>query len=929
MKDSACQRKSEALARGGSRSLVLTRRRDADGTSPHENSLSGIQSPPVYSFKPIATPLFLTLSASADDKKVTTVVAPPGYGKTVLLSELYYHYARSGAGCRWIGLEDRDNSLGGLLTMLENAVGITNPGRPRTGSLHSTDAGDRIEAIRSQLAQWTGSLVVFIDNIDFCREATVDQLLNALVFNTPKSVRLFVSSSSGPIPFNAGRARLESLLFSVTSAELSFDQASTASLFAQAGFPNIASHTLEAIVRKTEGWPAAVRLLQLVGSDQSALDRGVELLCGDDAHIADILSHRLMASLKPDLVQFLYQICEFRRFSAPLAQEATSDERAPLWIDFLVERNFLIIPADNKREWFRFHGLFREFLVKEARRHLPAPRRAKVHVAAARWLAKRGDVVDALELALNIKDLAMASELLDATACLLVREQGDTAAFIGWLERAEQAGVKKRVQATFWHVWALLFERRFRAAREAARQASADITRRDDFSDELGAKLGIVEVIAALHLDAPEAVRASAEGWLAAHPNGDPFDIAAAAGATACSRLANFEFTAARNSLLIAQEALARSSTIYGRCWIAMIAAMIEIAQGNPATVEHRLLESELRARSEIAPAEGIASVVAIVRAAVLYDLGRLDEARQLVVANLERAAHNGILDTTWLGIDLALACSVSGDAPFSIADLRRIARDYPKRLSVLLELKIIRLDLLLEHKDDGLDLARDLGWSAKAGWPSSFLSGASEMERGAASLTSASLLIACGRLCAAAELVQRELRSAQEDGRRKVEIELLLLNADLQMRLNARTVALRCFSRAICVSAKRKLFGPFLERRSAVAHLLENARIKELGLTSREEIAAYAEIARLTGASFPMAEGPKGFGAPADPLTPREMELLRHLEAGLDNVEIAERTAVTVRTIKWHLSNLYAKLEVKNRSSAVAKGRSLRLLQK
>ena len=81
-------------------------------------------SPPTYAFRPVTTPLFASFSASETLPKITTLVAPPGFGKTVFLSEICKKYQNSGIDCLWISLDERASSLSSLLRMLEAAIGI-------------------------------------------------------------------------------------------------------------------------------------------------------------------------------------------------------------------------------------------------------------------------------------------------------------------------------------------------------------------------------------------------------------------------------------------------------------------------------------------------------------------------------------------------------------------------------------------------------------------------------------------------------------------------------------------------------------------------------------------------------------------------------------------------------------------------------------
>ncbi|TWB93189.1 LuxR family maltose regulon positive regulatory protein [Bradyrhizobium macuxiense] len=888
--------------------------------------------PPVYAFVPVETRIFAALSSQDALPKITTLSAPPGYGKTVLLSQLYRAFTGRGIPCVWIGLDERSSRFGSLLSLIEAALGVKRADRPAIDALRLADPIDRIDTILRAVANVVRTCILFIDNINFCREAGVERLLDALVFRTGTRVKLIVSSAAGPVPFNAARARLELDLHMVTAADLSFDRKATSELFLRAGIASIDPATLEAVVRKTEGWPAAVRLLQLIARDENSLERGVEVLSGDEAHLADMLSRRLMSSFEPDLVTFLHEVAALRHFSAELAQAATGRARAAEWISFLVDRNVMIVPLDRRRRWYRFHALFRQFLVSEAARSLTPARRGEVHRDAARWLTRRGDHQGALELAIDACERQLAAELLERIACVLVREQGDTSSFLDWVSRAEAIGVPKGPEATFWYVWALLYERHYEAARAELARAAEQLDGLPDtaFAQDLRRKLGVATIVIAVHLDAPDRVREEADGWLRSYSGvGEPFETAAAAGALAASCLSGHAYVAGRRDLAISQAAIARADSEYGRCWVEMVSGMIEIGQGHPALAEGRLHEIEMRARAAIGPGASVAAVVALVRARALYDCGRLDEAIEIVANNLRRASVNGIPDTTWLGIEVALASALHDDARFTVAELRALVREHPKRLALLFELSLVQQLLVAERPQEALDHARDLGWSARSGWDGALTRNATVMERTAAQMAAIALAIAVGHLAIAGRLIKQELRSAQAAGRKGAQVDLHLLDAEAQLRANAGAAATRAFSRAVAAAAPHTLYGPFVRRRDLVKRLIESGNARELGLTSRTDMAALADISRLVGVA-PMVRRPQHpRESMFDPPTPRELELLALLENGLDNRQLAERLAISLPTIKWHLSNLYCKLGVKNRASAIAKGRALRLLHR
>jgi LuxR family maltose regulon positive regulatory protein len=884
--------------------------------------------PPTYAFQPVSTPLFLALSARESLPKVTTILAPPGFGKTVFMSQIFRKYGADGIQCHWLALDERDSSLVSLIRRLELMIGISPPEVAET--FQTSDITDRIEIIRVALTKTSRPCILFVDNIDFCTDPGVGRLLDTIAFDTPQGIKLVVSSSSMLVPVNTARARLELNLQTITALDLCFDSRATRELFAQVGLTDIEPAILDAIVEKTEGWPAALRLLQLTIDSKKSIEQGLDLLPPNEGHLADLLSRRLMSTFEPDLVAFLYEIAEFRQFSAEMALAATGNQRAHQWIKFLVDRNIMIIPLDQKYELFRFHTLFRQFLINEAHHHHSPDRRSEVLATAARWLTKRRDYKGAFELAVNARDRDLVSELLELTAGMFVREQGDTSAFIDFIERAEAIGTRRGLQANFWYVWALLFERRFRQAKEEIRTAFAYLvdSGSEAASKELSAKLLLADIVIGVHLDMPDSVEVSAKNWLRVNTDAEAFDTAAAAGAFAISRLCRHDYATARNALRTSQASIAQSDSTYGRCWVSIIEGLREVAQGDPALAAARLLEIEQRAKDDIAPTASIVSVVAVVRARALYECGDLASAQQLAADHLRRAVENGIPDTTWAGVDVLIPSAVLGTGAFTIEQLRSIVREYPRRVGNLFELAVVNALIAAERIDEAQARASDMGWTPRSGWAPPFLDGMSEMEQSAARVVSAALMMKSGHLEESGELIQGEIRLAEDTGRRRDQINLHLLNAQLCCQSSFRSGSLRAIARAISLTAKREIYAPFLRHGSLVAHLLGNTRPKELGLVHLDEQVVYTKVLRLVGVSAPVSYRHDDEHGSNDPPTPRELELLYMLEAGLDNSQIADRLHVSVRTIKWHLSNLYLKLGVKSRSSAVARGRALRILR-
>lgn len=926
---------------GGADALPLSMKpgQEASGVSRSidENSFIGAGrfEPPRYAFTLAPTRVMQSFEAAGPLPKVTTIVAPTGYGKTVLMTQLHQLATRGGAQAFWIGIDDRAADLPMILTLIEHAVGLSRL------DLNSASIEDprgslphRVDRVIAHLTRLPREAVIFIDNINSCDDPSLSLLLDALTFRTPGHIRLCITSTD-PIPFDSGRARIEMKLRRITTAELGFDFGTTAAMLRASGLENLSNEHISAVVAKTEGWPAAIRLVQLILSNETDAAQGLEHFSGADADLAALLSRRLIASFDPDLVSFLHDIAELRGFSVELAAAATGNPRAGHWVRFLVERNVLIVPLDRGQTWFRFHSLFRQFLLADAAGHQSPDRRRQVLMAATEWLQAKGDRTYALELALAAPLPERVSAILEQLARPMVRDRGDLSTYTQWVEQAKALGAPLGLDTLLWYAWALAFNRHYERARVTLDELAGRI--RDEAPDDNGrgplwSAHRMAQIIVNFHLDHMDAVRAEAPGWLADYPDAGTFDFAAVAGGYAIASAIMHDFPTARRALRLAQDSIIRVRSDYGLSWVASVSALVELMQGDPIEAERNLRDAEEQVRSNIGDSAAIVSVLTLGRARAAADTGRIAEAVEMVRQGIEQGIEQGILDTAWFGIEVALQCPDNGEDARNIPMLQSMARRYARRLPFLVELALIRCALRHGRTADAADKAEALSiWSRQSGFVADALSGLTAMERSAATLAVIELLMAAGALKDAGLMIEQEMKSAIDTGRRRDQVELHLLQTALMLRSDNQDGAVKAMTRAVVTAAKRHLMRPFLEQRDLVTQVVQATPMKKLGLTLPADLAFFGKICDTLGVS-PAAARPQaaeGEGYIVEAPTPREIELLQLLDSGLDNSQIASRLSLSVPTVKWHLYNIYSKLGVKNRAGALAKARALRVLHR
>jgi LuxR family maltose regulon positive regulatory protein len=890
--------------------------------------------PPRFEFGTVTTRAIALSLQAQPFPKLVTVCAPPGYGKTVLLSRLHDEFLTRGHACLWVSLDDRDTDLSSLLYRIRSAMdhaGIPVTAQASGASAPFPDRGALADGVLKLLARLPGATVLFIDNLGFCEDSALALLLERLVFRTGSGLRL-VLSSTREIAVDTVRAKLEVGALELRAPHLSFDRISTASLLEQAGIAPASKHDLDRIIVHTEGWPAAVRLLQVLMTGQLEdrppagkapdIDHVLQRFSGDHSDIARVLTRRVLVGFDPDLVQFMIEIALVREFSADLAAEMTGRAEARQWLDLLVARNVLIFPLDRNRRWFRFHTLLREFLLAEGREAIHAQRRRDVLNRAARWHVAQGDNVAAIGIALEAGSTALAQELLDRIAHVVVGDHGQMATLIQWVDRLLDAGVMPSLEAHAWFVWALCDSLQYERARKALddfdRRVATDASFRS-IEGDAQLRLLFLRMLVNVWLDRLDAAHEQAQSWLAHGAAADALTMAAVTGMAGIAETDRGTLSAARSRLDQARAFIDRSDSAYGLAWVAILRACVEIGQARPDAADEILTEARERVVRVIGDDAGVVVTLDFVHARALLDLGRTDAARERALRGLARAMHHGIIGSLEQGL---IACvAFWSDAAEDVVPgklLDRVAHSYPPRGQRLLAASKVRRLIQLGRSGDALAVADRAGLNSEA----FRATGSTPMrERGDWMLAQVELQLAQGACAYVLNQIDPLMKAARLQERHRDRIELLLLAADAHQRLGQVRMAIRSFSLAVVLAAPGNVVHPFKVRQGLVDKLLSDTNSKELGLTRAPE---WSFLERLRPQAVAPAEGAT---ATAGVPTLREVQLLALLDEGLSNEQVADRLCLSVPTVKWHLHNLYVKLGVRSRSAALARARTLKLI--
>lgn len=916
---------SSRRPRAGTRSAVSPR--------PRTEQLVGRGDAPEFVFEPLRIGLLEQLVGPAGlVRKVIGIVAPVGYGKTVLMSLLMADLKRAGKQCLWFALDERDTSTDAVISGLRALL------QTRPSKLHPTQAlfsGDesidrRIDALVDSLNRYPLPITLFVDNLHYCSEPAFGRLLDRLCFATRASVSL-VFSSTRELPLNQSRATLEGLLRVVGPAELSFGSDEVARLLGPELCAALGKAGVASVVQRTEGWPAATRMAQIILSGSAEPRTALEGFSGSDEGLAYLLNRQVLSGFSPEAREFLLTISLLRTFCLDLCRLASGDARAAEWLDDLVQRKVFIIPLDRNGGWYRLHGLFRDFLIREAGRVLSDHRRRAVLRRAALWCERQGYWREAVDYALAAESASTACQILERIAQSFVRDRGDVLQYIRWIEALHDRKLEAGPEAEFWYVWALAFRRRYDPARQHSARLSARLATQDGDTATLQRRLQILRISIDSLSDHLHDAHAGASQWLAAaRDDDDPFNVAAASCIECGYHSSHFRFAEARRAIQGAREAAFQTGSAYVAGWVSAYAALAPILEGDCATAYPALITAFEAAREALGGPAGIGSNLALLAARCAIDMGLSSEARQLVQYGLGSVRHHGFIEATALGLEAAvLLWDGVDDEVVRLATLHEIAAAYPPRLAQMLSCFLIRRLLELGRVQDARDEAARLG----LGPPEALavLRRIPQMRELIAA-TELELLIADGRHRQAEALITAALAEARREGRQARLVELTLLRSQLAGASQRDSLLRRDLVQAIRIATPRRIVRPFLRHADALASTLAGLKPGDVGLASVDEQRFFNELCGRLASTKRGPSAEAGGARDAEPkllgkLTRKELELLRLLATGLSNQQVADHSEVSVTTIKWHLQNLYAKLNVSSRSAALAQARLLNLL--
>jgi LuxR family maltose regulon positive regulatory protein len=314
-------------------------------------------------------------------RRLILISAPPGYGKTTLLSACgLSRQMVAGQPVAWFQLDPGDSDPTIFLTHLIESLRPASrehnaPGQAALTLLESTAPEASLDPRRimtvlvNELAeQITAAFTLVLEDYHFIASPVVHQLVDFLLENGPAGLKVILSTRSDP-PLALARLRARGLLAELRASDLRFRDDEVSALITR-DMPGLSNHSLALLSEKTEGWAAALQIVRssLSGRDLHSANQAIANLNGSHRFVFDYLADEVFRRLPAENQDFLLKTSVFSQMDAAACTAISGVQDAQAMLDDLEKQNLFLTSLDPQRRWFRYHTLFREFLLSKLRR---------------------------------------------------------------------------------------------------------------------------------------------------------------------------------------------------------------------------------------------------------------------------------------------------------------------------------------------------------------------------------------------------------------------------------------------------------------------------------------------------------------------------------------------------------------------------------
>jgi LuxR family maltose regulon positive regulatory protein len=877
-------------------------------------------------------------------RKLTLVSAPAGSGKTTLLSEWVHNCGRPVA---WLSLDAGDNDparflayLVAALRTIEESIGAGV--LDRLQAPQSPPGEELLTALINEIDAIPVSFVLVLDDYHLITAQRIHEALAFVLDHPPRNMHLAVATRADP-PWQFARLRGRGQLTELRLADLQFTQDEAALFLNEVMGLRLSTDDVTALTSGTEGWIAGLQLaalaLQGILRHRQDLPGFIAALTGSQHYILDYLVEEVLHRQSESVQAFLLRTSILDRLAGPLCDALTLERGldagdGQAMLSRMEHANLFVLPLDERHQWYRYHHLFADSLRVCLGQRWP-DQVPELHRRASQWYEQNGYMAEAIGHVLSAADLERAASLIEQAAEPTLMH-GEFTTFLSWVEALPE-------EVTRDHPLLYVYYTGIQLMSGMSLQVAEGRLHKAMAADPSRAVSGAVAIfqtlIAAYRGDTRQSVELSQQA-LALLAGDNLFLRSLLAGFLGITYLWSGDFTTAASALgeavRIGQQIGNLTITVLALCHL----AELHIVRGQLHEAE-AFYEQALERATDRRGRLPIAGIALMGMGYLLREWNDLEAARRHLVEGIELAAKWEKTGTFTGYISLACVEQASGDqeaARATIHQAQRVAMEFGGMEMAAIVVGVYQARLWIQQGDHDAVIR----WAGERGLEERIEAG--ELEAGSRTvpflyaaleyLTYAEARTAQGQPDEALAVLGPLLPVTERGGWTMFVIEALALESLAFQALGDAPRAMRSLERALSLAEPEDFVRTFVDRGAPMAALLKRILEPQQDRCQALSRGIADYVWRLLDAFGQGKETPPGEpfpppSAPAlvEPLSKREMEVLRLLATDLTSNEMARGLVLSVNTVRSHIKSIYAKLDVHSRYEALARATELNLL--
>ena len=886
-------------------------------------------------------------------RKLTLISAPAGFGKTTLAAEWLNQLQneigkgnRTGLQLAWLSLDAGDNDLGRFLAYLITAVKRLEEvddafGDGVLGMLQSSPLPPNrilLAPLINQLAELTSRILLVLDDYHLIDAQSIHDSLDFLIKNSPPTIHLVIATREDP-PLRLPRLRARGQATEIRAVDLRFNYAEAAEFLNQVMGLELSEADISAMESRTEGWIAGLQLAAVSIAGQPDRSNLIQSFSGSHRLVLDYLIEEVLNQQSEDVHNFLLQTAILDRFTGALCDSLTGQTNGQDILEMLDRRNLFMVPLDGERCWYRYHHLFTDLLRQRLSRIQPE-QIPVLHKRASMWLSEHGFMDEAVDHALKSKDFQYAARLIEVQA-ESIWSQGEHIKLGRWLDELPEdvlymkptssilkaryqctSGQISEAECTLDSVERLIESSTIKAPDEGDQELP--ILREYEI-DELRGRVEVSRALISSFQGDIIGIIQHGETALDFLPEHDLIWRGVAENLLGNAHGFIGDMNAAYEARFNALKACLAAGDIY-----LILTANLQLAitlreQGKLQAVIDICQQQMQFAKGNGMSETRLVGYLLSIWGETLAEMNVLDEAFEKVTRGTFLTVRSG--DMQMIGWSYMCSTRVLFSrrdwkaAEEGLQDMGKYTREtqVPPWIASQMAAWKVRVSLAqgnLYHAvrwEEELELTLNLqDLTPKA------VNFFSLFDY----LVFARILMVEAKLDEALKLLSMLLEAAETGGRTSKVIEIIILQALTLKAQGANEKALSCLEVALSLAEPAGFFRIFVDEGQPMAGMLYETLIREIAPEYVSSLLAAFTVEE-TGDPDPLDTGTNQNDL-IEPLTEREIEVLRLIAEGFSNQAIAARLYVSLNTVKAHTRSIYSKLDVHSRVSAVARGRTL-----